>query len=186
MKRSIELVVLSLMLLGVACIGKHATPKTLNPPSPSPQGYVSVVCNAVLEWKNSIEVRSSSIVTEAASLEAATAYLKGVLDVTDQMLVQVQAVGAPTVSDGPNPHSDVIHSLVAARSAILRLQANVASVAQDSVDLLKEVELPIISTVEAIKSELRNPSSIEIDRATASDTDCHRLFSRRTPVGSGA
>ena len=125
-------------------------------------------------------------VSARSVLETATAYLKGVLDVTDQMLAQVQAVAAPTVSDGPNPHSDVIHSLEGARSAVLRLQADVASVAQDSVDLLKEVELPIISTVEAIKSELRNPSSIEIDGATASDTDCTRLFLRRTPVGTGA
>src|SRR5207253_2262183 len=83
-----------------------------------PQRYVSVACNAVLEWKNSVEVAASSLVTEAPSLEGATAYLNYVLGVTDQMLAHVHAVGVPTAPNGRTLQSDVIHGLVTARSAL--------------------------------------------------------------------
>ena len=72
------IVVLSLTLLGAACGGNNPPPKTLNRPSPSPQRYVSVVCTALLNWKNSVELESSSVVMQANSLEDAMAYLKGV------------------------------------------------------------------------------------------------------------
>jgi hypothetical protein len=184
---SCGIVVLSLMLLGAACDGKNASPKTVNRPSPTPQRYVSVVCNAVLEWKNSIEVAASSVVTEVASLESATAYLKYVLGLTDQMLAQVQAVGVPPATDGRTLQSDVIQKLVAARSALLRVQAQVGElVAQGPLDMVKDVELPILLAVEAVKAELRNPSSVQIVQATVSDTDCTRLFRRKTPLGKGA
>jgi len=189
MKRSLNscgIVVLSMMLLGAACDGKNPS-RTLNRPSPSPQGYVSVVCNALLEWKNSIEVAASSLVTEAPSLEGATAYLNYVLGVTDQMLAQVQAVGVPTATNGRTVQSDVIPGLAAARSALVRVQAQVASlVAQGPLDVVKEAELPILLAVEAVKSELRNPTSIEMAQATVADTDCYRLFRRKTPLGKGA
>jgi len=187
MKRSIEAVVLSLMLLGAACHGKGASPHAVYRSSPSPRRYVSVVCPAVLEWKNDIEVAAASLVTDAASLQGATEYLDRVRDVTDRMLAQVQAVGIPTITDGPNPHSDVIHSLVAARSALMQVQAHVASlVAQGPLDLAKEVEVAIILGVEAVKSELRNPSSVEMVRATVSNTNCYTLFRRKVPLGTGA
>ena len=145
------------------------------------------MCNALLEWKNSIEVAASSLVTEAPSLEGATAYLNYVLGVTDQMLAHVQAVGVPTAPNGSNLQSDVIHALVSARSALLRVQADVARIlALGPVDLVNEVELPILSTVEAVKSELRNPSRIEMARATASDTGCSRVFRRKAPIGQSA
>jgi hypothetical protein len=154
---------------------------------PSPQRYVSVVCNAVLNWKVVIEVRSSSLVEQETSLQSATAYLKGVLQDTDQMLAQVRAVGAPKAPDGVSLQTDVVHGLAAARSALLRVQAEVTTlVPRGRVALLKEVELPILSTVEAIESELRNPSILEVSQATASDTDCHRLFRRKAPVSIGA
>lgn len=189
MKRVSELsiVVLSLSLLGATCDGKNSSPKTLNQPSPSPQRYVSVVCNAVLEWKNSIEVAGSSVVTETASLESATAYLNHVLDVTDQMLAQVQAAGVPTAPNGPTLQTDVFDGLVAARSALLQVQAQVATlIAHGPLDLVNGVELPIVLAVEAVKAELRNPSSLEIDQATVSDSDCSRLLRRKVPVGTGA
>ena len=166
------IVVLSLMLLGAACDGKNASPRTLNRPSPSPQSYVSVVCNALLDWKNSIEVAASSLVTEAPSLEGATAYLNYVLGVTDRMLAHVQAVGVPTAPNGGSLQSDVIRGLVPARSALLRVQAQVATlVAQGPLDMVKDVEMPILLAVEAIKAELRNPTSLAIDHATVSDAD---------------
>ena len=181
------IVVLSLMLLGAACDGKHSSPKTLHRPSPSPQRYVSVACNTVLEWKNSVEVAASSLVTEAPSLEGATAYLNYVLGVTDQMLAHVHAVGVPTAPNGRTLQSDVIHGLVTARSALLRVQVQVATlVAQGPLDMIKDVELPILLAVEAVKAELRNPTSLAIDQATVSDADCTRLFRRKTPIGIGA
>src|SRR5207249_7793595 len=181
------IVALSLMLLGAACDGKNSSPRTLNRPSPSPQSYVSVVCNALLEWKNSIEVAASSLVTEAPSLEGATAYLNYVLGVTDRMLAHVQAVGVPTAPNGGSVQSDVIRGLVSARSALLRVQARVASlVAQGPLDVVKEAELPILLAVEALKSELRKPTSIEMVQATVADTDCTRLFRRKPPLGKGA
>jgi len=190
MRRSLTswlIVVLSLMLLGAACDGKHSSPETVHRSSPSPQRYVSVVCNSVLDWKNSIEVAASSIVTQEMSLESATAYLKNVLGVTDRMLAQVQAAGVPTAPNGRTVHGDVIQELVAARSALVRVQGHIGGlVTQGALDLVNEVELPILLTVEAIKAELRNPSSIEIDKATVSDTDCFRLFRRKTPLGKGA
>ena len=190
MKRSLNscgIVVLSLTLLGAACDGKKSSPETMNRPLPSPQRYVSVVCNAVLEWKNSIEVAASSLVTEAPSLEGATAYLNYLLGVTDQMLAHVQAVGVPTAPNGGTLQSDVIHGLVSARSALLRVQAQAATlVAQGPLDMVKDVELPILLAVEAVKAELRNPTSLAIDQATVSDTDCLRLFRRKTPLGKGA
>ena len=181
------IVVLSLMLLGAACGGKNSTPETLSRPSASAQRYVSVVCTAVVQWKNSVELSSSSIVMQANSVGDATAYVQGVLDATDQMLRQVRAVGVPTAPNGSNLQSDVIHALVSARSALLRVQADVARIlALGPVDLVNEVELPILSTVEAVKSELRNPSRIEMARATASDTGCSRVFRRKAPIGQSA
>jgi len=145
------------------------------------------VCSDVLEWKVVIEVRSSSLVEQETSIQSATAYLKGVLEDTDQMLAQVRAVGAPTAPNGTRLHGDVVHTLAAGRSALLLVRSEVASlVARGRVALLKEVELPILSTVEAIESELRDPSIVEISQATASDADCHTLFQRKAPVGIGA
>ena len=46
--------------------------------------------------------------------------------------------------------------------------------------------MPILLAVEAVKSELRNPTSIEMAQATVADTDCYRLFRRKTPLGKGA
>ena len=69
----------------------------------------------------------------------------------------------------------------------MRVQAQVASlVAQGPLDVVKEAELPILLAVEAVKSELRNPTSIEMAQATVADTDCYRLFRRKTPLGKGA
>jgi hypothetical protein len=138
-------------------------------------------------WKNSIEVESSSVVMEATSLRSATAYLKVVLEITDRMLAQLQAVGAPTAPNGPNLQGDVVHRLAAARLALLGLQAEVTRLqAQGATDLVREVELPILSAIESIKSKLRNPSSAELARATVSDHVCHALFRRKAPVGIGA
>jgi hypothetical protein len=178
--------VLSLMLLGTTC-GGESSPATQDRPSPSPQRYVSVVCTALLNWKNVIEVESSSVLMQATSLQSATAYLKGVLGVTDRLLAQVQAVGAPTAPNGPNLQSDVVHRLAAARSALLQVQVKVTTLAaQGAPDLVREVELPMLSTVESIKSKFRNPSSAELSRATVADTFCHTLFQRKAPVGTGA
>jgi hypothetical protein len=183
----LEIVVLSLMLLGAACSGTNSSSTDLNRPTSSPQRYVSVVCTAVLNWKNSVEIEASSVVMQATSLKDATAYLKGILRVTDQMLGRVRAVGVPTAPDGPNLQGDVVHRLAAARAALLRVQAEVARLlAQSAIDLVKEVELPILSTVEAVKSELRNPSRIEMAQATVSDPDCNRLFQRKALIGISA
>jgi hypothetical protein len=141
----------------------------------------------VLDWKNVIEVRSSSVVLHDPSVQRATDYLKGVLEDTDQMVAQVRAVGAPTATNGTSLQSDVVLGLAAARSALLRVQPEVPRlVAQGSAALPKEVELPILSTIEVLESELRNPSIIEVSQATASDTDCNTLFRRKAPVGTGA
>jgi hypothetical protein len=181
------ILVVSLMPLGAACRGKSSPPTATNRASPSPQRYVSVVCSAVLDWKNVIEVRSSSLVMQGPSVQTATDYLKGVLEDTDQMVAQVQAVGAPTATNGPSLQSDVVLGLAAARSALLQVQREVTRlVAQSTTALAKEVELPILSTIEALESELRNPSIVEISRAAVSDTDCITLFRRKAPVGIGA
>jgi hypothetical protein len=141
----------------------------------------------LLNWKNIIEVESSSVLMQATSVQNATAFLKGVVGVTDRLLAMVQAVGAPTVPNGPNLQSDVVHRLSAARSALLRVQAEVTTlVAESAPDLVREVELPMLSTVESIKSRFRDPSSAELSRATVSDTFCHTLFQRKAPVGTGA
>jgi hypothetical protein len=146
-----------------------------------------VVCSAVLDWKNVVEVRSSSLVTHDPSVQRATDYLKGVLEDTGRMVAQVQAVGAPTVTDGPSLQSDVVQGLTAARSALVQIQPEVESlVAQHASALSREVELPILSTIEVLESQLRNPSIVEISRATVSDSDCNTLFRRKAPVGIGA
>jgi hypothetical protein len=96
-------------------------------------------------------------------------------------------VGVPAVTDGPNPQSDVTHSLVAARSTLLRTKAQVASlVAEGPLDLVKEVQVAIILAVEFVKSELRNPSSVEMVLATVSNINCYTLFRRKVPLGTGA
>jgi hypothetical protein len=180
-----RILALALMLLGAACSGESSPPA--NRPVPSPQRYVSGVCNAVLEWKTVIEIRSSSLVMQDPSVPSASAYLKGVLADTDQMVAQVHAVGAPTGPNGTGLQRGVVHGLAAARSALLAVQAEVKKLVADSyATLLKEVEVPILLAVEALESELRNPSILEISQATASDADCYRLFRRKAPVGIGA
>jgi hypothetical protein len=174
---------LSLVSVGVAC--GNSSPPT--PDRPAPKRYVSVVCSAVLAWKNFIEVEASSVVTQAPSLKGANAYLKGVLELTDEMLARVRTVGAPATSNGPNLQREVMDRLAAARSALSRVQAGVATLlTQGSTALVREVELPILSAIVAIKSDLRNPSSPELARATVSNRDCHTMFRRKAPIGTGA
>jgi hypothetical protein len=145
------------------------------------------VCNAVLAWKNFIEVEASSVVTQAPSLKGANAYLEGVLVLTDEMLARVQGVGAPATPSGPNLQREVTHRLAAARSALLRVQARAATLlTQGSTALVSEVELPILAAIEAIKSDLRDPNSPELVRATVSNRDCHTMFRRKAPIGTGA
>ena len=145
------------------------------------------MCSALLDWKNVVEVRSSSLITQDPSVQRATDYLKGVLEDTDQMVARVRAVGPPTAANGPSLQRDVVLALAAARSALLQVQPEVMKlVAQGTASLSKEVELPILSTIEALESDLRNPSIVEISHATVSDTDCNTLFRRKAPVGIGA
>jgi len=103
------------------------------------------------------------------------------------MVARVRAVGPPTAANGPRLQRDVVLGLAAARSALLQVQPEVMKlVAQGTASLSKEVELPILSTIEALESDLRNPSIVEISHATVSDTDCNTLFRRKAPVGIGA
>jgi hypothetical protein len=146
-----------------------------------------VVCDAVLEWKNTIEVESSSLVTQSASERTATAFLQAVLKLTDRMLAQVRAVGSPAAENGPNVQGDVVRRLSEARSALVRVRSGITRlVAEGNVVLTREVELPILSAVEAIESDLRNPTGVEIARTTVSNADCFRLFRRKAPIGTGA
>jgi hypothetical protein len=179
--------VLALLLLETACGGGSSPPATTHRSSTGPQRYVSSVCGAVLEWKTVIEVRAASLIEQEPTLPSATAYLKGVLEDTDQMLAHVRAIGAPEAPNGSSLQRDVVHGLADAKSALLGVQAEVKRLlAQGMAGLVREVELPILSTVEAVESELRNPSTVEISQATVSDADCHRLFRRKAPVGIGA
>ena len=121
-------------------------------------------------------------VADESQLKTAVATGNGVVDAEP-----VARPGVTDLADRRTLHSDVIHTLASARSAFLRVQADVSRIlAQGPVDLVNEVELPILSTVEAVKSELRNPSRVEMARATASDTGCNRVFRRKAPIGQSA
>src|SRR5207249_4492227 len=81
---------------------------------PSPARYVAGVCKAVLAWKDLLDIRSSSLVSETSSVQSAdgkrllAAYLDAVGRDTEALVSEVRAVGAPDLGNGPDVQRELL------------------------------------------------------------------------------
>jgi hypothetical protein len=180
---------LSLMLTTSACAGTA----TAHRPQPSPQKYVSVVCGAVLDWKDVLEVESSVLVSAGSSVRATegrkalAGYFKALIPDTETMIAKIRSVGEPALANGREVQTDVVRLLNTLRSNVGQAEVDGRSATIDgAAPLVGQIERWALSTVSGLQSRLHSTDNPVLSQAAAADPDCTKLFRRKAPVGLGA
>jgi len=180
---------LVLVLLVGACGGASTASGTRT----NPKRYVSVVCGAVLDWKGSLEVRASNLVSDVSSGQSAAAkavlaaYFDGLLRDTDAMIGQIQAVGAPAMANGLDLRTKILQVLKTMRPALAQAESKEEALSVNGpAPLVGLIEQSAKSTVSGVTSLINNAGRPDLSVPAASDSDCQKLFGRVNPVGLGA
>jgi len=151
------------------------------------------VCGAVLDWKGSLEVRASNLVSDVSSGQSAAAkavlaaYFDGLLRDTDAMIGQIQAVGAPAMANGLDMRTKILQALKTMRPAVAEAESTEEALSVNgTAPLVGLVEQSAKSTVSGVTSLINNAGRPDLSVPAASDSDCQKLFGRVNPVGLGA
>jgi hypothetical protein len=182
---------IALLLLTVLLAACSSAPAATSS-RPSPARYVAGVCKAVLAWKDLLDIRSSSFISETSSVETVdghrllASYLDDVSRDAEAVIGEVRGVGLPDMTSGPAVQERLLELLAEVRSTIAQVRAGESQLApKGPAAFVGPIQASAGSNVKGVRATLQGSGNPEAQLTIATNRNCKDLF-EKPPVDLGA
>jgi hypothetical protein len=152
--------------------------------SVSPAAYVSSVCKAATNWKNSIQMAgtklSSGINTKSLALAKAeyVAFVGALVSATTNAESQLKAAGSPSVSNGKQIAGTLVRIFTGAKGSLANAEAQAAALPISSPRAFETAATQVVSGIRgslAAMSSVSPEHNAQLRDAATKDPTCRTL-----------